>query len=109
MEQLKSKILEEFGDTLNEVEVRRHISKMYQDVGKAKYGLIDSGLFGAKIVAGIITGVRFTETDPIYEISFDKNKWETSIITEDISDIIKFLKIAPLQRVRETHNLKVKF
>ena len=109
MEQLKSKILEKFGDFPNEVEVRRYIAKMYEDVGKAKYGLIDSGLFGVKIIAGIVTGIRFTETDPIYEISFDKNKWETSIITEDISDIIKFLKIAPLQRVRETHNLKVKF
>jgi hypothetical protein len=32
-----------------------------KNIGKPRYGIIDSGLFGIRIVSGIITGIRYTE------------------------------------------------
>lgn len=51
-------------------------------IGKPMYGIIENGAFGTRIVSGIVTGVRFTEDKPIYELSFGKDSWWTS----DISD-----------------------
>ena len=41
-----------------------------ENIGKAKYGIIENGIFGTRIISGIVTGVRYTEDKPIYEISF---------------------------------------
>ena len=80
-----------------------------ENIGKSKYGIIGSGLFDVRIVSGIVTGVRFTEDKPIYEISFGKNKWETSEITDNKEDIMKAINLASLERIKETHGLKIKF
>ena len=77
--------------------------------GKPKYGLIDSGIFGVRIVSGIVTGIRYTEDKPVYELSFGKDKWWTSEITDNIEDIPKMLKLVSLERVKETHGLKIKY
>jgi len=79
------------------------------NIGKPKYGIIENGFFGTKIVSGIVTGVAYTEDNPIYEISFGKDKWKTSEITDNIEDIFKTLQLTALARVVETHGLKIKF
>jgi hypothetical protein len=78
-------------------------------IGQPRYGIIDNGMWGARIVAGLVTGKRYTENEPVYEISFGKNTWWTSEIFEDPADVAKFFKLAPLDRVKETHGLKIKF
>jgi hypothetical protein len=82
-----------------------------ENIGQPRYGIINSGLFGSRIISGIITGIRYTEDKPIYEISFGKDKWETSKIFDNIDDLTKTLEldIAPLSRVKATHGLKIKF
>lgn len=80
-----------------------------ENIGKAKYGILENGLFGTRIVSGIVTGVRFTEDKPIYEISFGKDKWWTSEITDNIYDIFNALNLTALDKVKETHGLKIKF
>jgi len=80
-----------------------------KNMGQARYGIIDSGLFGMKIVAGVVTGIQFTEDKPLYKISFGKDSWWTSEITESVDDIVKAMKLAPLDRVKETHGLKIKY
>lgn len=80
-----------------------------KNIGKPKYGIIENGIFGTRIISGIVTGVSYTEGNPIYEISFGKDKWRTSEITESIDDIFKVLKLAKLERVEETHGLKIKY
>ena len=80
-----------------------------ENIGKPKYGILGSGLFDVRIVSGIVTGIRFTEDKPVYELSFGKNKWETTEITDNQEDIMKALKLAPLERIRETHGLKIKY
>lgn len=79
------------------------------NIGKPKYGIIENGVFGTRIVSGIVTGVSYTEEKPIYEISFGKDKWKTSEITESIDDIFKDLKLGKLERIVETHGLKIKY
>ena len=80
-----------------------------ENIGKPKYGIIENGIFGTKIVSGIITGVRFTEDKPVYEISFGKNSWWTSEITDSIDDVFKALKLLSLERVKEAHGLTIKY
>ncbi len=80
-----------------------------EKMGKPVYGLINSGIFGAQIVAGIVTGIRFTEDKPVYEISFGKNSWWSETITDNQAEIPMLLNLAPLARVKETHGLKIKF
>ncbi len=80
-----------------------------ENIGKPKYGIIENGIFGTRIISGIVTGVRFTEEKPVYEISFGKDKWWTSEITDNIDDIFKALKLASIERIKETHGLKIKY
>lgn len=79
------------------------------NIGKARYGLVDVGVFGLRVVSGVVTGIRYTEDKPLYEISFGNNSWWTSDITDNIEELFKLMKIPPLDRVRETHGLKIKF
>lgn len=76
---------------------------------KPVYGLIDNGIFGVRIISGIVTGIRYTEDKPVYEISFGKNTWWTNEVTESVEDLLKMINIAPLERVKDTHGLKIKF
>jgi len=80
-----------------------------KNIGRPKYGIIENGIFGTRIVSGIVTGVSYTEDRPIYELSFGKDKWRTSEITDSIEDVFKALKIANLDRVEKTHGLMIKY
>lgn len=80
-----------------------------EHLNTAKYGILDSGLFGARIISGIVTGIRYTEDKPMYEISFGKSSWWTSEIAETPEELFKALNLASLDRIRETHGLKIKF
>jgi len=80
-----------------------------KNIGRPKYGIIDSGLFGLRIISGIVTGIRYTEDKPLYEISFGKDKWWTSEIAESSEEIFKYLNLASLDRIKETHGLQIKY
>ena len=79
------------------------------NIGKPKYGIIDTGVFGIRIIMGIVTGVQYTEDKPIYEISYGKDKWETTEITDDINVVISSLKLVSLDKIKQSHGLNVKF
>jgi hypothetical protein len=78
-------------------------------IGQPRYGIVDNGMWGLRVVSGIVTGKRYTEDKPLYEISFGKNSWWTSELCEDPSEILKFFNLASLDRIRETNGLKIKF
>lgn len=78
-------------------------------MGSAVYALLDHGVFSTEIISGILTGVRLTEDQPVYEISFGKNKWWAKDIFEDKESLVEALKIPDLARVKQTHDLKIKF
>lgn len=79
------------------------------NIGKPKYGIIENGAFGVRIVSGIVTGVRYTEEKPIYELSFGKDRWQTTEITDNLQDVLDALKLVSLDRVNTTHGLKIKY
>ncbi len=80
-----------------------------ENLNKPKYGILDNGLFGVRIISGIVTGIRYTEDKPVYEISFGKDKWWTTEITDNLEDVFNALKITSLDRVAKTHGLSIKF
>lgn len=82
-----------------------------EKIGLPVYGLLDNSIFGSRIIFGIVTGIRFTSTNPLYEVSFRDNIWWTPIITEDVNDIPKLLELAPLSEIKKTsfNGLKIKF
>lgn len=71
--------------------------------------MLENGIYGVKIVTGIVTGIKFTEDKPIYELSNGKDKWQTSEITDNLEDVFKALKIVSLEKLKETVKLKIKF
>lgn len=78
-------------------------------MGKPMYGIIDSGSFGLRIVSGIVTGIRHTEDKPMYELSFGKNSWWSSQITDKVEELGSMFNLVSLERVSETHGLNIKF
>ena len=80
-----------------------------ENIGKAMYGVISNGVFAVRIISGIVTGVRYTEDKPIYDIEFGKDRWSTSVITDNDKDLIRLLNLPSLERVKETHGLKIKY
>lgn len=82
---------------------------MTEHIGKPCYALIDSGLFGARIVAGVITGVRYTESDPLYCIQMGKDLWWSSTIFFLRESVVDYIGLADLDRVQESHGLMIKY
>lgn len=80
-----------------------------KNMGKPMYGIIRTGMSEVKVVSGIVTGVKYTEDKPVYELSFGKNSWSTTEITDNTDDILKALSLTPLDRIKETHGLKIKY
>lgn len=78
-------------------------------MGQPRYGILENGIFGTRIVSGIVTGIRYTEDKPVYELSFGKDKWWTSEIFENKEQITESLNLTSLERVKETHGLKIKY
>ena len=78
-------------------------------IGKPHYGLIDNAPFGVRIVSGIVTGISYTEKEPIYEISFGKSKWRTTEIFTNLENLQTLLKIKSLEEVKKSHGLKIKY
>ncbi len=80
-----------------------------KNIGQPRYGLIENGIFGTRIVAGIVTGVEYTEDKPIYTLVFGKDLWKTTLIADNVTDLFKLLNLAPLERIKETFTLKIKY
>lgn len=76
---------------------------------KDVYGLVYNSLHETEIIYGVVTGIRYTEAKPIYEISFGKEKWWTPDVTCEQEDLLKMLKLPSLDRIQETHGLKIQY
>lgn len=77
-------------------------------IGKPYYGLTENGIFGARIVAGIVTGVRLTEDKPLYEISYEKNSWWVKEVTNDRNKLLDMLKVQELNTIAKGAKIKLK-
>lgn len=79
------------------------------NIDKPVYALINSGVFGFSVVSGIVTGVLYTENEPVYTIQFGKNLWTSSNIAHSPEELIAMLKLPSLERIKETHGLIIKY
>ena len=84
-------------------------SNPIENIKKPVYGIIDSGTFGFRVISGIVTGVRFTEEEPVYTIQFGKDRWETKLIAHSQEELSGLFKLPTLARVKETHGLTIKY
>lgn len=82
---------------------------MKDKYGLPFYGIVDNGLFGFKVVSGIITGIKYTEDKPLYSLQFGKDQWWTSKIAESKEELINLFELPTLERIKETHGLKIKY
>lgn len=82
---------------------------MDSNIGHACYAVIDSGLFGVRIVSGIITGIRYTADKPLYCIQMGKDMWWSSDIFFNRENVADYIGLADLDRVRESHVLIIKY
>ena len=86
------------------------IDQCISKIGKAHYGVIDNGAFGVKIVTGIVTGFTFEETSkPNYQLTLGANKYWSKDITIEKDQILDFLKIADLQKVKESYIMQLRY
>lgn len=80
-----------------------------ENIGKACYAIIDSGVFGLRIVSGIITGIRYTTDLPLYCIQMGKDLWWSDKIVFRPEDLLPHFGLADLNRVKESHGLMIKY
>lgn len=75
---------------------------------KPIYAVVDAGVFGARIIAGIIIGIQFTNKKPVYCIGFGKNSVWTSNIAHNKEELLGLLEIPDLDKVAAA-GVEVKF
>jgi len=80
-----------------------------ENIKKPVYAIVDSGVFGLRIVSGIVTGKRYTEGEPVYTIQFGKDSWTSSQIAHSKEELVEMFELPELKRIRETHGLKIKY
>jgi hypothetical protein len=85
------------------------MEEVLKNYGKPRYGLLGNEKFEFRIVSGIVTGIEFTEGEPIFKLSFDKNTYSTSRIFETSQQLIDSLKLPTLNQIDITHNLSIKY
>ena len=80
-----------------------------EHIGKARYAIVDNGVFQKRIVCGIVTGVEYTEITPIYTIVFGKNKYRVGQLYSDKESLIAALDIPNLDKIAKSNELKIKY
>lgn len=78
-------------------------------IKKTVYAIVDSGVFGMRIVSGIVTGIQFTEGKPRYSVVFGANQWWTTKIAEDKEELLELLELPKLDEVRKKNDAQIKF
>ena len=82
---------------------------MESKINKAVYGITENSPFGLRIIAGIVTGVSYTEEhSPRYEITFGKNRVWVNKIAESKTALVELLQLPDLQKVAKENPLTLK-
>lgn len=79
------------------------------NIGKAVYGVVDRGVYGLKVYAGIVIGVEFTEDLPIFTILSGNNKVKTTLICYNKEEVLEQLNLTPLERIQSINSFKLKY
>lgn len=73
------------------------------------YGVVDRGIFGVRVVTGIITGVQFTENLPLYKIEYKDGSVWTDKVTTDVNELLQLMQVTPLDSITKLLPLKTNY
>lgn len=83
---------------------------MESKINKVVYGITENSPFGLRIIAGVVTGVSYTEEhSPRHEITFGKNRVWVNKIAESKAELIELLGLAELTKVASVHAMTLKY
>jgi len=69
-------------------------------IGTPVHSAVKSGIFGLKIISGVIIGIEFTHNKPKYCIGFGDNSVWVYNIAESKEELIELLKLPDLDVVK---------
>ncbi len=78
-------------------------------IGQIRYAVIGNGVFGKRVVYGLVTGIRFTDSDPIYSLQYQKNRWEVKRLYSDRLEMLNALEIPYEDTIGRDHGLDINF
>lgn len=78
-------------------------------MNKPIYGVVDRGIFGVRVVTGIITGVQFTDNLPLYKIEYKDGSVWTDKVTDNVEKLLELMSVIPLKNIPNLLVLKTKF
>ena len=77
-------------------------------IGKPVHALDNKGVFGLRIISGIIIGIQFTHNKPKYCIGFGDNSVWVNNVAETKDELIELLNLPNLTDVKEKgSNVKI--
>jgi len=78
-------------------------------IGTPVHAIDNKGIFGLRIISGVIVGIQFTHNKPKYCVGFgDSSVWVNNV-AENEEDLLKLLKLPKLDEVKKkgaNHNIK---
>lgn len=69
-------------------------------IGKPVHSVVKTGIFGLKIVSGVVIGIEFTHNKPKYCIGFGNNSVWVNNIAESKEVLIELLNLPNLDEVK---------
>jgi hypothetical protein len=82
---------------------------MESKINKPLYGLVDRGVFGVRIISGIVIGVQYTAKEPLYCIATENSSVWTSVVADDIDGLVKLLNIPSPKEILAKSKLNINF
>lgn len=69
--------------------------------GTLVHSIVDKGIFGLRVISGIVIGIEYTNKTPKYCIGFgDNSVWVNKVATND-KELLEMLKLSDLEKVKE--------
>jgi len=68
--------------------------------GLPVYSVVDKGIFGLRVISGIIVGIQFTHTNPLYCIGFGDNSVWVSKIAKSKEEFLEMFELPNLDNVK---------
>lgn len=77
-------------------------------IGKPVHAIDNKGVFGLRIISGVIVGIEFTFNKPKYCVGFGNNSVWVNAVAETEEELIALLKLPKLDNIKESgssHNI----
>lgn len=69
------------------------------EYGTPVYSVIETGIFGLRVICGVIIGVQLTNNEPRYCIGYEKNSYWVNKVALNKDDLLNMLQVPNLSDV----------